>query len=222
MMKNIGIALLIALLAVPALFAARSGSMPSGSKMNPRDQAIEDYNSGERRLEKLTKLHDEMKAATNPKETEKLRGKLKKGLENAVGDFERAVRNDPNMYQAHSELGFAPRKLGKYDESLAAYDKALELRGDFSPAIEYRAEAYLGLNRIEDAKQAYAILFAGDRPRADILMGAMKSYVAARQADAAGLDAAQLDAFANWVVQREAIHTQTTSLSAEASTFRSW
>ncbi len=222
-MKNIGIALLIVVLAAPALFAAGSGSMPSASKnVNPRDQAIEDYNSGERRLEKLTKLHDEMKAATNPKEVEKLSGKLKKGLENAAGDFQRAVRNDPNMYQAYSELGFTLRKLGKYDESLAAYDKALELRGDYSPAIEYRAEAYLGLNRIEDAKQAYAILFAGDRPRADILMGAMKSYVAARQADAAGLDAAQLDEFAQWVVQREAIHAQTTSLSAEASTFRSW
>ena len=35
------------------------------------------------------------------------------------------------------------RRLGEYDRSLAAYEKALALSPDYPEAIEYRAEAYL-------------------------------------------------------------------------------
>jgi len=100
--------------------------------------------------------------------------------------------------------------------------RALALSPDYTPALEYRAEAYLGLNRLDDAKAAYTDLFSGDRPRADALLIAMKSYVASRQTDAAGLDPAQLDTFAKWVSQREIVHGQTVALTAQTSTFRSW
>ena len=203
------------------LLASGSGSVPSMNTRSPHDQAVDFYNSGERRLENLTKMHDEMKASADPQKAAQMKEKIMKGLENAAADFDRATHNDPNLYQAYSELGFTLRKLGKYTESLAAYNQALELQPGFSPAIEYRAEAMLGLNQLDEVKTAYTTLFAGDRPKADALMASMKSWIADRRTNAAGLDAQKLDDFATWVSQRETIAGQTTSL-ASASTFRSW
>ncbi|HXH41238.1 MAG TPA: tetratricopeptide repeat protein [Thermoanaerobaculia bacterium] len=224
------VVLLLPLLAAPALIASSGGGMstpPPGMQQqqrSPHDQAVDYYNNAERRIDGLTKVHDEMKAAaaTDPQKAAKLQGKLAKGLENAAADLERAVKNDPQLFQAWSELGFTYRKMGKFKESLEAYDTALRIQPGYTPALEYRAEAYLGLNRIDEARKTYTDLFPVDRPRADALLIAMKSFVAARRADAAGLDAAQLDAFGKWVEQREIIHNQTVALTAQTSTFRSW
>ncbi|MGZ4810194.1 MAG: tetratricopeptide repeat protein [Thermoanaerobaculia bacterium] len=214
---------LLALAIAPAVFASGAGSVPSMGSRNPHDDAVQYYNSAERRLEKLTKMHDEMKAATDPQKAADLRQKISKGLEAAAADFRHATDNDPNLFQAYSELGFTLRKLGRYDESLAAYDKALALQPGFSPAIEYRAEAHLGLNKLDDVKDAYMTLFAGDRPRADVLMVSIKSWLAERRANLNGLDAAKLDEFAKWVEQRQTIAGQTSSVTtADTNTFRSW
>lgn len=224
---------LFALLAAPALMASGPGGggggmgsapMPSIQQRSPHDQAVDYYNNAERRIDGLTKTHDEMKAASasDPQKAAKLQAKLAKGLENAAADLERAVKNDPQLFQAWSELGFTYRKMGKFKESLEAYDKSLAIQPDYTPALEYRAEAYLGLNRIDDARKTYTDLFSMDRPKADALLIAMKSFVAARHADAAGLDAAQLDALDKWVAQREIIHNQTVALTAQTSSFRSW
>ena len=221
-------ALLLTILVVPAVLASGPGGgmssspSPSMQQRSPHDQAVDFYNSAERRLDGLAKTHDEMKAANDAQKVAKLQAKIAKGLENAAADFERAVKNDPSLYQAYSELGFTLRKMGKFDESLAAYDQALALNPDYTPALEYRAEAYLGLNRVDDARKTYMELFAGDRPRADALLIAMKGFVASRRAAAAGLDAAQLEAFAKWVDQREVIHSQTAALTSQTSSFRSW
>ena len=231
MKRATAIVFLVAVLAAPAAIASGPGGggmgstpSPSMQQRSPHDQAVDFFNNAERRIDGLAKTHDEMKAAvtSDPQKAAKLQAKLAKGLENAAADLERAVAKDPQLFQAYSELGFTYRKMGKFKESLAAYDKALALSPDYTPALEYRAEAYLGLNRLDEAKATYTDLFAGDRPRADALLIAMKSFVAARQADAAGLDPAQLDTFAKWVGQREIIHGQTPSLTAQTSTFRSW
>lgn len=220
-------ALLLTILAVPSLIASGPGggmsSTPSPSmQRSPHDQAVDYYNNAERRLEGLAKTHDEMKATTDAQKVAKLQAKIAKGLENAAADFERAIKNDPSLFQAYSELGFTLRKMGKFDESLAAYNKALALNPDYVPALEYRAEAYLGMNRMDDAKKTYTELFAGDRPSANALLLAMKGFVASRRANPAGVDAAQFEAFAKWVEQREVIHNQTAALTSQTSSFRSW
>jgi tetratricopeptide (TPR) repeat protein len=230
-MKRVATAVVVfTVLAVPALIASGPGGgmsspPPSMSQQrSPHDQAVDFYNNAERRIDGLTKTHAEMKAAlaTDPQKAAKLQAKIAKGLENAAADLERAVKNDPQLYEAYSELGFTYRKMGKFKESLEAYDRALQIQPNYTPALEYRAEAYLGLNRIEEARATYTELFTGDRPRADALLIAMKSFVAARRGDAAGLDPTLLDAFGKWVDQREIIHGQTVALTAQTSTFRSW
>ena len=63
------------------------------------------------------------------------------------------------MYQAWNYVGYTNRKLGNYDDALAAYDRALSSSSpDYAEAIEYRGHAYLGLNRLSEAKEAYLAL----------------------------------------------------------------
>ena len=55
--------------------------------------------------------------------------------------FAEAVNAEPSMYEAHTYIGYANRKLGNYDESLRAYETALKLKPNYVFAIEYQAEA---------------------------------------------------------------------------------
>lgn len=223
-MKHLGAFLAVVLLASPAL-GSGSGSGPSMTpSMQPRDpheQAVAYYNSGERQLEKATKANADLKGNSDPAKMDGLKSRLNKSLENAAADFKRAINSEGTLYQAYSELGFCLRKLGRFDESLQAYDKALSIEPRWAPAIEYRGEAYLGLNRLDDAKAAYTTLFEGDRVRADILFEAMKQWVAEHRANTNGVDAAQIDTFAKWVDERNAIHAQTAT-TASREGIRSW
>ena len=56
------------------------------------------------------------------------------------------VREKPWHDNAYSLLGFAHRKLGDFDNSLAFYDKALTLNPHNREALEYLGEAYLDMN----------------------------------------------------------------------------
>lgn len=214
-------AVLTALLIAPALFGAHVPTpTPTHPVKDKRTTAIEQYHGGKQRLDNVEKMQQQLKTADG-KAAEKLQKKINKQLESAAADFRRSVKAEPTLFQAWSELGFALRKLGRYDQSLEAYDKALSIEPNFGPAIEYRAEAYLGLDRLDEAKQAYTLLFSGDRGLADQLFTAMKDWVAARRQNPNGLDAEQLAQFGHWVEQREAIHRQTSALTAP-QTNRSW
>ena len=225
-MKFLATSLALALFTFAA-FASGSGSSspsmsPSAQPQDPHAQAVAYYNSGERQLEKATKANADLKANADPSKGDGLRSRLNKSLENAAADFNRAIKSEETLYQAHSELGFCLRKLSRFDESLQAYDKALKIEPRWAPAIEYRGEAYLGLNRLDEAKAAYTTLFDGDRVRADILFDAMKQWVAEHRANANGVDTAQLDAFAKWVDARTTIHAQTAATTASRDGIRSW
>jgi tetratricopeptide (TPR) repeat protein len=64
----------------------------------------------------------------------------------------RAVQQRPWHDDAYNLMGFAYRKLGDYDQALQAYDRALGLNPHHRGALEYLGEAYLELDRPEDAK----------------------------------------------------------------------
>ena len=136
--------------------------------------------------------------------------------------FEEAAKADPNMKEAWNHIGYTNRRLGQYEASLAAYDKALALNPRYTEAIEYRAEAYLALNRIDDAKAAYMTLFTESRVQAAVLMQSMQSWVVARRKQPAGLPATDIDSFARWVEERDAVARQTASLDTDKTVVRRW
>lgn len=175
---------------------------PSIKRLTPEEKAVASYNSGIEHRDKAAKLEQKSLNEANDKKFAKLQKKITKEYKRAIKDYEKAVGYYPRFYQAHSSLGYALRKVDRFEESLTAYNVSLDISPYFDEAIEYRAEAYLGLNRLDEAKEAYIELFQNDRVLADQLMVAMIVWVAARRDDADGIDTAVVEQFAEWVEQR--------------------
>jgi tetratricopeptide (TPR) repeat protein len=197
----VALAALVALCQAGAVASGSRAPSPSSPAMSHEEVAVQAYNSGIDHRDKGTKL--ELQATTAAaKDRDKILDKAKKEYTNALKDFKRAADNSPKMYQAFNGMGYAYRKTGDYTKALEMYDKALSLAPGFPDALEYRGEAYLGLNRIDDAKQAYMTLFGSDPAQADVLMTAMKKWVEQRKADPAGVDPAAISAFEKWIQER--------------------
>jgi len=113
--------------------------------------------------------------------------------------FQSAVEADPSQKQGWNMLGFTRRKLGEYEAALVAYERALALDGAYHEAIEYRAEALLGLNRIEEAKAAHQQLLAASPSYAAVLRESMQAWVKARRAQPNGVAPADIDALEAWL-----------------------
>ena len=177
---------------------------PMPSVQTPRDRARDAYNAGTHEV----------------KQADKAQGSAAQDLyASALGKFKQAVTQDPALQEAWNYVGYTSRKLGNYDDALAAYDKALSLKPGYPDAIEYRGEAYLGVNRIPDAQQAYLDLYAGNRALAAKLLVAMKSWLAAQRANPSG--GTSLDDFDKWIQERAQIAGQTAALTREG-TAASW
>ena len=126
------------------------------------------------------------------------------------------VGRSPQLAEAWNALGYTQRRLGSYDDALASYAKALELKPGYPEALEYRGEAYLRLNRIQDAKQAYLDLFSTNRKIAATLLEAMKTWLEAQQGSHQ-VGASELTDLKQWVQERSQIATQTAGLTREGA-----
>lgn len=145
------------------------------------------------------------------------------GYAEARAKMELAVKADPNLKEGWNLVGYTSRRMGDYAHSLEAYEKALALDPKYPEAIEYRAEAYLALNRLEDAKTSYLALFAAAPAQAAVLLDSMKAWLAAHRKPPAGVSAEELSAFAAWVEERAGVAQKTASLRpGMAAPVRDW
>jgi tetratricopeptide (TPR) repeat protein len=197
--------------------AAASGSsaMPQAQAPtpSPEQEAVAYYNDGISYRDKADTFETEAAAENDAPKKAKLLEKSKSQHESSIKKYQKAVAKNPQLFQAWGSLGYAYRKTGNFPAALEAYDKALAVEKNYTPAVEYRAEAYLGLNRFEDVKSAYMLLFNADRKRADELASAMERYVEKRRTDPAGVDPAALEEFGKWVAERKQLSSQTSSLA---------
>lgn len=180
------------------------GSMQSSQrvKLTPQQNAVASYQDGIKHRDKAVKYEEKVALETRDKQRAKLQKKIEKEYGKAIKDFESAIEYFPDFYEVHGSLGYALRKVGRFDDSLAAYNASLKINPSYGDAIEYRGEAFLGLNRIDDAKEAYMVLFQNEPPLAKQLLTAMQEWVAARRDDAKGLDSTDVEHFADWIQQR--------------------
>lgn len=155
------------------------------------DAATQAVNRGLSRLEKADRL--EIKSPDL----------ARKEYAAALKEFQTATTAKPDNYRAHNGAGYALRKLGDYDRALQSYDRALALAPASTEAIEYRAEAYLGLNRLDEARQAYMHLFVHDRAASNVLMKAMRAWLENRRVQPGAVDPAAVAAFDAWVRERD-------------------
>ena len=74
--------------------------------------------------------------------------------------FEQAVKLDPNFAEAYNNLAFTLRKQGSgnYKQSLAYYNKAIELKPKLAEAYMYRGVLYTQMGRKADAQADLATL----------------------------------------------------------------
>ena len=205
-MRTVPFALIFVAAVSTGLYAVKGGPAPSssdtpGTSATPEAMSIDAFNSG------LKHLNNGDKAGVGTKPDQK---KAFDEYTKALKDFQKAVKLDAKNYRAFNGLGYAYRKTGDYTKALESYSEALKISPNFPDAIEYRGEAYLGLNRPDEAKQAYLTLFASSRTHADILLKAMKTWADRRHADPAGVDPAALAAFEGWLHERAALAAERT------------
>jgi tetratricopeptide (TPR) repeat protein len=205
---RLALSVLSACLLVNGIAALANGgggmSSPTPSVQTPRDRARDAFNAG---------IHDVKRA-------DKAQGSAAQDLYgSALGKFKQALAQDATLPEAWNYFGYTSRKLGNYDDALTAYGRALSLRPGYPDAIEYRGEAFLGVNRIPDAQQAYLDLYAGNRALAAKLLTAMKSWVTTQRATPSGNT--NLDDFDKWIQERAQIAGQTAALTREG-TAASW
>lgn len=184
--------------------APGGGGIQSSARVNltPQQKAVASYQDGIKNRDKAEKYEEKFAVETRDKQRAKLQKKIAKEYDKAIKNFEEAIEYYPNFYQAHGSLGFALRKVSRFDDSLAAYNVSLKINPAYGDAIEYRGEAFLGLNRIDDAKEAYMVLFQNEPPLAKQLLAAMEEWVTARRDDSKGLDSTEVEHFADWIQQR--------------------
>ena len=215
----VGLAFIVCALAAPGAHAERGSANVPQPRLTPEEEAIHKYQNGLKHRDKAVEAEEKAALATKDKDRKKQEKKASKEYQKAAKDFRSAIKRNSRLFQAHSDLGFVLRKLGDFEAALAAYDTALEIQPYYGAAIEYRAEAYLGLGRTGDVKDAYQQLFRGDRELAATLMEAMKRWVEERMAAPGDVDASQVEAFAVWVAERETLAGQVASGSSSG---RGW
>ncbi len=170
------------------------------------------YNAGVKSLNKAKEQAAAAAAAPNEDKKNAALEKMNDFYGRALDQFTDALGNRGDMVEAWNNVGYIHLRLGAYNESIDDYNHTLALKADLLEAIEHRAEAYVAVDRLEEAQSAYMDLFNHDRPLADQLMVVMQQWVTDHRANANGMRASDVDAFAKWVQERDGIAKQTASL----------
>lgn len=192
----------IAILALaPAAWAVPDGPMlprnaPETSQ-DPKTIARNNYNQGHDAIQSVAKL--ELEALSMPAMASQYRDSIRSNLERARESFRKAVASDPQMKEGWNMLGFTSRKLGQYEESLSAYEKALALAPEYPEAIEYRAELFLLTGRLAQTKESYATLLKLDAGYAATLKSSMQDFLKGNKSFPASVSQKERDEFAAWV-----------------------
>lgn len=222
--KNL-LALFTALILAPLAYGAGSGPMSGGGdtggmtsapRMTPQQQAARSYNAGLNHKKRAQAYEEKAAAAKDEKNRDKQLAKAKSQYEDAIDDYKKAIGYDMSSYMAMNEMGYAYRKTGDYEMAVKSYNTALAVRPNFTPAIEYRAEAFLGMSQFEKVKESYLALVRTDQDQAATLMQALEAWQQAHQQDAR----ADVKAFSDWIAERKAVAANTVSLST--NNVRAW
>jgi len=186
-----------------------TGGMSTAPRITPQQRAISSYNAGLNHKKRAQEYEAKAATESNDKDRQKQLDKAKDQYEDAIDDYRKAIQNDPTMYQAMNELGYAYRKAGNFKDAINSYNLALQVRPDFPQAIEYRAEAYLGLSMFKEVQDSYLALVRTNQDEAAALMRAMEAWLQTHQDN----PTPEQKAFNDWIVERKAVAMNTQSLT---------
>jgi len=181
-------------------------------EVKPEKAAAKALAQAKKSMAKANELEVVLANTTDPEKKARAREKLEDQYGKALEEYTEVLRNKNDSYDAWSQVGFIHLRFGAFRESIDDYNHALALKADLPQAIESRAVAYVGVDRLDEAKAAYMDLFFHDRPLADRLMVQMQLWVQAHRAAANGVRAADIDSFDKWLQERDGIAKTTASL----------
>jgi tetratricopeptide (TPR) repeat protein len=163
-------------------------------------QARLQYNLGFETFQKTTELEMAGASFTGAKARDNAQA-VSDGFRKARDNFRSAAAAEPTMKEAWNMVGYTSRRVGDYEESLAAYDKALALAPDYPEAIEYRAELFLLTGRLAQVRDAYAVLQKFSPSYAATLKTSIKDFLKSRKPLPAAVQPAEREAFAAWAAK---------------------
>ena len=103
---------------------------------------------------------------------------MQKGkYEKAARKFEAALKKNPDMAEAHNNLGYSLRKqgAGNFERALSHYNRAIELKPDLAEAYMYRGVLHALMGNEKKALEDHSKLTQLDRRLADALQAAIAS-----------------------------------------------
>ena len=108
---------------------------------------------------------NQVRAADDPLSEEELKGKAAQDLAaakklikkekyyRAIYFLKEALEADAKSADIHNNLGFAYRKMEKFDKSMDAYNKALQIDPNHKGALDYQGELFLTLKKPAEAQK---------------------------------------------------------------------
>lgn len=185
-------------------------STPAAEK--PDAAAKKAFTAGVKSLNRAREFEEVAAKAANPDKKAGALDKVSDAYGRALDQFTEALRNKGDMVEAWNNVGYIHLRLGAYGESIDDYNHTLKIKPDLLEAVEHRGEAYMAVDRLDDAKAAYMDLFNHARPLADQLMVSMQKWLESHRAAANGMRAADIDSFDKWLQERGGIAKQTASI----------
>jgi tetratricopeptide (TPR) repeat protein len=177
----------------------------------PDAAAKKAFNAGVKSLNRAREFEEVAAKATNPDKKAAALDKVNDAYGRALDQFTEALSNKGDMVDAWNGAGYVHLRLGAFNESIDDYNHTLKLKPDLLEAVEHRGEAYVGFDRLDEAKATYMDLFNHARPLADQLMVSMQKWLASHRAAPNGMRAADIDLFDKWLQERDGIAKTTAS-----------
>lgn len=200
----------------PGAYAPREQKSASASQARPAQpdrNAIDAYHAGYALILQAEHAENIAAASAQPAQRETAQATARAAYGASVEKLDSAVNLDDSMKEAYTYLGYAHRKLGRYEQALQAYEQALRIEPDYPPAIEYQGEAFLGAGRLAEARFNYLRLYALSPAQAGKLFRSMQSWVEANARNPpAGVD---VDALAAWLDERAMLNDPSASSAAD-------
>jgi len=139
----------------------------------------------------------------------------------ALDLFSAANKEDTDNYKSYSMSGLILRRLGRYEEAMASYRKALELNPRDFRTLEYSGEALVDVNRLGEAKQVYFTLMNENAGLAADLLAYLKMWLLRHDPTISpSLTTDEYQAAQRWLDERAMITKQLSTSSGESS--RPW
>ena len=185
------------------------GGLPDRSVDKPDAAAKKAFKAGLKALNRALELEDLATKTTDPDKKAAAVEKSGDQYNKALDEFTVVISNQGDRVEAWNYASYIHLRLGAFNEAIDDYNHTLALKPDLLEAIEHRAEAYMAVDRLDDAKAAYLDLFNHARPLADQLIAVMQKWLDSHRAATNGISTTTIDAFGQWVQERDRIARQT-------------